>query len=60
VYKKILATEWNEGEKIKISLKQNKRDCMITITPYGQQQLRYLPTLFCKLSYTHLKMMCNS
>jgi hypothetical protein len=46
MYKKILATEWNEGEKIKIALKQNKRNSMITITPYRQQQLRYMSTVF--------------
>jgi len=38
MYKKILATEWN-GEKIKIALKQNKRNSKITITAYRQQQL---------------------
>ena len=38
MYKKILATEWN-GEKIKIDLKQNKRNSNITITANRQQQL---------------------
>jgi len=38
MYKKILATEWN-GEKIKIALKQNRRNSTITITANRQQQL---------------------
>jgi hypothetical protein len=50
MYKKILATEWNEGEKIKIALKQNKRNSMTTIPPRRQEQLRYLCTVFCKQS----------
>jgi hypothetical protein len=46
VYKKIVATEW-DGEKIKIALKQNKRNSKITITAYRQQQLYvYISTVF--------------
>lgn len=46
MYKKILATEWN-GEKIKIALKQNKRNRKITITAYRQQQLTWIYLQYC-------------
>jgi hypothetical protein len=48
LYKKILATEWNGGEKIKIALKQNKRSGVTTIPRRRQQQLSYLSTVFCR------------